>query len=173
MENKPIAHINGTQIVTVENNGDVFVPINPICDALGIDAKTQRDKIQEDEFLSSTGGIIPSVAADGKERDMFCLPLRYVYGWLATINPGKVAPEAKEAVSKYRRECYEVLYNHFTASMQRTIVQNEEEIKLLQEINNSKDAESEAKSARKKAEAALNKLRMERLDPQPCLFNNI
>lgn len=166
----PITKINGVDIVAVEQDGEIFVPIKPICDAIGIDAKAQRAKLQEDEFFSSTGAIITSVAADGKEREMFCLPLRYVYGWLATINPGKVADSAREAVIHYRRECYDVLYEHFTGSMRRTIETNNAEIELLQQINSAISDEKEAKGRRKKAEEALDKLRTERLNPQPRLF---
>lgn len=96
--------------------------------------------------------------------------LRDVYGWLATINPGKVAPEAREAVTRYRRECYDVLYEHFTCSMQRTIETNNAEIELLRQINSAISDEKEAKDRRKKAEKDLDKLRAARLDPQPSLF---
>lgn len=170
MNNQIISKINGVEIVTVDRDGEIFVPIKPVCDAIGIDAKAQRAKLQEDEFFASTGAIITSVAADEKERDMYCIRLRDVYGWLATINPGKVAPEAREAVTRYRRECYDVLYEHFTGSMRRTIETNNAEIELLQQINSAISREKEAKAERRKAEEALGKLRAERLNPQPSLF---
>lgn len=166
----PITKINGIDIVTVEKDDQIFVPIKPICMAIGIDVDAQRNKIQSDEFFSSTTAIITAVAADEKEREMFCLPLKYIYGWLATINPGKVAPEARESVSNYRRECYEVLYEHFTGSMRRTIETNNAEIELLKEINTAIADEKEAKTRKKKAEESLAKLRSERLNPQPSLF---
>lgn len=170
MEERLISRINGIDIVTVERDGEIFVPIKPICTAIGIDVDAQRIKIQSDEFFNSTAVFIAAVAADGKERDMFCLPLRYVYGWLATINPGKVAPEAREAVTSYRRECYDVLFDHFTGSMRRTIETNQAEIELLQEINTAIGEEKEAKARRRKAEGALEKLRADRLNPQPTLL---
>lgn len=148
----------------------MYVPIKPICDAIGIDARAQRAKLQEDDFFSSTGVIITSVAADEKEREMYAIRLRDVYGWLATINPGKVAPEVRETVTRYRRECYNVLYEHFTGSMKRTIETNNAEIELLRQINSAISDEKEAKNRRKKAEEALGKLRAERLNPQPTLF---
>lgn len=101
---------------------------------------------------------------------MLCLLLRYVYGWLFTINPKNVAPGAREAVTRYRRECYEALYKHFTGSMQRTIETNNAEIELLRQINSAISREKEAKAERRKAEEALGKLRAERLNPQPSLF---
>lgn len=166
----PITKINGVDIVTVEQNGGIYVPIRPICDAIGISFATQRVKIQEDEFLASTVSVINTVASDDKEREMVCLPLRYVYGWLATINPGKVAETAREAVIHYRRECYDVLYEHFTGTMRRTIETNNAEIELLRGINAAVADEKEAKSRKKKAEESLSKLRSERLNPQPSLF---
>lgn len=165
-----ISKINGVDIVTVERDGEIFVPIKPICEAIGIDVDAQRNKLNSDQFFNSTTAIIAAVAADEKEREMYCIRLRDVYGWLATINPGKVAPEAREAVAVYRRECYDVLYEHFTGSMRRTIETNNAEIALLQQINSAISEEKEAKSRRKKAEEALGKLRSERLNPQPSLF---
>lgn len=165
-----ISKINAVDIVTVEKDGQIFVPVKPICDAIGIAFQPQHIKLQEDDFLAPTVTIIVTVAADGKEREMVCLPLRYTYGWLATINPGKVAPEAREAVTIYRRECYDVLYDHFTGSMRRTIETNNAEIELLKEINSAIAAEKEAKNRKKKAEESLAKLRTERLNPHPTLF---
>ncbi len=142
-----ISKINDVDIVTVDRDGEIFVPIKPICEAIGIDAKAQRAKLQEDPFFASTGAIIASVAADEKEREMYCIRLRDVYGWLATINPGKVAPDAREAVTRYRRECYDVLYEHFTGSMRRAIETNTAEIELLRQINSAITEEKEAKRA--------------------------
>lgn len=165
-----ISKINGVDIVTVDRDGEIFVPIKPICDAIGIDVDAQRNKLNADDFFNSTTAIITAVAADDKEREMYCIRLRDVYGWLATINPGKVASEAREIVTRYRRECYDVLYEHFTGSMRRTIETNNAEIELLQQIDSAISREKEVKSDRKKAEEALGKLRAERLNPQPSLF---
>lgn len=170
MQQQLISKINGVDIVTVDREGEIFVPIKPICVALGIEAAPQRDKLQKDEFFNSVGTIIVSTGADGKSYEMYALPLKFIYGWLATINPGKVAPEARGAVARYRRECYDVLYEHFTGSMRRTIETNNAEIELLKQINSAISDEKEAKNRRKKAEDALDKLRAERLNPQPSLF---
>lgn len=62
----PITKINGIDIVAVEKDGEIYLPVTPICNAIGIDAKAQRDKIQSDEFLCSTGVIIPSVVVHRK-----------------------------------------------------------------------------------------------------------
>ena len=69
--------------------------------------------INEDEDLSSVAVQNTATGADGKSYDMLCLPEKYIYGWLFTINPKKVASDAKESVSLYRRQCYDALYKMF------------------------------------------------------------
>lgn len=170
MERKLITTINGKDIYAITENGEVYVPIKPICEALGIDVESQRSKIQSDETLSSTAVLSTVVAADSKDREMYCLPLRYIYGWLFTINPKNVAESARNAVLIYRRECYDALYEYFTGSMKKTLETNEAEIELLKEINSAISEEKEAKTRRRTAEDKLNRLRAERLNPQPTLF---
>ncbi|WP_300505312.1 phage antirepressor N-terminal domain-containing protein [uncultured Duncaniella sp.] len=166
-----ITTINGVEIFAeVTSDGNIFVPIKPICTALGIADNKQREKIQEDDILASVGTLRVSTGADGKQYEMYCLPLEYVYGWLFTINPKNVADSARETVKNYRRECYEALYNHFSRSLKRQIKENEAEIELLQKINSAIADEKDARIRRKKAEEALDKLRSERLNPQPTLF---
>lgn len=169
MNQQLITRINGANIISVDREGEVFVPIKPICQALGIEAAPQRDKLQSDELFNSVGTIIVSTGADGKSYDMYALPLKFIYGWLATINPGKVAPEAREAVSRYRRECYDVLYEHFTCEARRTVETNKIEISLLEAINEAISREKTAKADRRKAEESLAKLRADRLNVNPTL----
>lgn len=171
MENQNfISKINGVDIVTVNHNGETYVPIKPICQALGIDFAAQYNKLQADETLSSTIAIIAMVGADNKEREKVCLALKFVYGWLFTINPGKVAPEAREAVIRYRRECYDVLYNHFAGSLRRRDEENEAEIMALEAVNKAVDGVKAAKLAQREAEEHLVSIRKARLDDTPTLF---
>lgn len=166
-----ISKINGVDIVTVERDGETFVPIKPICDAIGVNYTTQLEKLQSDPtFSGSTVPLRGIVAADGKEREMLCLPLMLIYLWLGSINPANVSEKARDKVMKYRLECASVLYEHFTGSMRHTIETNNAEIELLQQINSAISDEKEARGRRKKAEEALGKLRSERLNPQPTLF---
>lgn len=159
-----ISKINGVDIVTVNQDGETYVPIKPICQALGIDFSAQYNKLQSDETLSSTIAIIAMVGADNKEREMVCLAVKFIYGWLFTINPGKVDTEAREAVTRYRRECYDVLYDHFAGSLRRRVEENEAEIKFLQDVNEAIQGVKEAKAAQRKAEEHLDAIRKARHD---------
>lgn len=113
METKTIARVNSVAIVA-GNDPKKLAPIKPICEALGIDFDSQRKKLKEDEDLNSTAVLSTVVAADGKDREMLCLPIEFVFGWLFTINPKNVKEDARESVRKYRMECYRALYSHFT-----------------------------------------------------------
>jgi len=108
-----LAKVNNQNIVVVENGVDKFVPIKPICDALGIATNKQIEKIKEHPILSSTATLRVSVGADGKDREMFVLPYEYIFGWLFTIDSRNVKPEAAETVLKYQIQCYHILYDHF------------------------------------------------------------
>ena len=104
---KTLSVINAVQIIQLSND---LIPITPFCQALGIDESTQRKKINEDDFYDSIKVLSPCVGADKKEREMLCLPLAHIFGWLATINPKNVKEEARESVRLYRMKCCEVIH---------------------------------------------------------------
>ncbi|MEX2564648.1 MAG: phage antirepressor N-terminal domain-containing protein [Cyclobacteriaceae bacterium] len=142
---KTIAVINETKILVVQN-GEKLVPIKPICQALGVDFATQKEKIENDEILSSTVGLSPTVAADGKEREMFCIPFKFVFGWIFTINPANVKEEVREGLVRYKLACYNALYQSFTDSQEFLAEKQELVEKKLEELdeitNNFKNAKS-------------------------------
>ena len=131
----------------------------------------QRQKIQEDEDLGAVGVLSTSTGADGKQYEMFCLPIRYVFGWLFTINPKNVKPEAQETVRVYRRRCYEALFRHFFGSQRRQLEQNRQEIVLLEELAELTQQQQQLKQTIGDKRRRLEKLRGERLKNEPKLFD--
>ncbi len=95
----------------VDQEGDRPVPLRPFCDRLGLDHSAQLAKLRSKPW--ATVGIIATVAEDGKIREMAALPLRALPMWLATINPGKVRPEARGALVAFQLEAADCLYRHF------------------------------------------------------------
>jgi len=151
---RTLALVNNVPILIIEN-GEKLVPIKPICEALGIDVDSQRKKILDDEILKSTTVLSTAVAADLKERDMFCIPLKFVFGWLFTINPKNVKPEAQEAVSRYRSQCYEVLYRHFT-DQSEFLEQKQNALRL--QLEKVQDVRSEFRNTQNTLKEANNRL---------------
>lgn len=109
-----VARINEVEILVIEN-GEKRVAIKPICEVLGVDFSAQLQKLKSDPILGSTMGLITTVGADGKEREMQTIPFKYVFGWLFRIDSRNVKEESREAVLKYQLLCYDVLFSHFTA----------------------------------------------------------
>lgn len=172
MKETMITRINDVAIAATSNEqGEVLIPIRPICDALGVTYSRQLKKVKEDEFLGSVVALRATTGADGKQYEMACIPLQYIFGWLFTINPDNVAEEARPAVKRYRLECYDALYNHFARARQRQLDENREEIRLLEELTRVTDEIQEAKGKRRSIETKLAKLRAARLDEQPSLFD--
>ena len=107
----------GDEIVAVRTNDHVVhVPIRPICDLLGVDWSAQRRRITRDTVLLGEMRSVAVTAMEGDRlitREMQCLPLDYISGFLFGINAERVKPELKERVVRYQRECYKVLAEAF------------------------------------------------------------
>lgn len=114
--------------VVVEEDGrqEVYVPLRPICDYLGIDWASQRKRITRDPVLSETmmSMVIMTTDIDPESRrprssEMSCLPLKFLNGWLFGVNASRVKEELRERLIRYQRECYDVLAQAFQSPAAR------------------------------------------------------
>ncbi len=103
---------HGDNLYLVNFSGQPYVPMKPVVEGMGLAWGAQFVKIKQ--RFNSTISEIEMVALDGKNRQMTCLPLRKLPGWLHTINVGKVRPELREKVARYQEECDDVLYQYWT-----------------------------------------------------------
>jgi hypothetical protein len=98
----------GDMLVLFNDDKNPMVAMRPIVENMGLDWKSQHEKISERFNLAKR--IITTVAEDGKNREMVCLPLRKLPAWLYSISANKVAPHLKEKVIRYQEKCDDVLY---------------------------------------------------------------
>lgn len=103
----------GDPIQVIEQFGRHYVAMKPICSALGLDWGTQWRNIKEDPVLGSTIVVTTTVGQDGKQREMVCLPIEYLNGWLFKIPAQRYSGERREKIVRYQQECYLALYEHF------------------------------------------------------------
>lgn len=150
---KTLSVINQVKIVQLSND---LVPIKPICEALGIDESAQRIKIQNDDFFSSTAVLSTAVGADKKDREMLCLPLPYIFSWLATINPKNVKEEAKDAVKLYRLKCSQVIYE--AMFLQNKFLEEKQSL-IEQKLAELESIRSNFKNAKLQLDEANNQLK--------------
>ncbi|QTL38779.1 hypothetical protein HGO23_12935 [Xenorhabdus budapestensis] len=117
------------ELYVVEYNNEPYVPMRPIVEGMGLTWQSQLEKLKQ-RFKSTVTEIV-IVAADGKKREMQCLALRKLAGWLATISPNKVKPEIRDNVIRYQEECDDVLYEYWT----KGAVVNPRKRSVMEELN--------------------------------------
>lgn len=113
----------GSELITLKLDDVIYTAVKPIADALGINWATQTRKLENSKEKFNCCHMT-TVAEDGKLREMLCMPLKKLNGWLFSINPEKVRPDLKEKVIRYQEECFEALYNywHFGKAERKTTV---------------------------------------------------
>ena len=82
MPNIQTINFNNQQLLTVEKDGVKYVAVKPICENLGLAWGAQFVKIKENQILNESISIIEMVAEDGKNREMVCLPIDMINGWI-------------------------------------------------------------------------------------------
>lgn len=97
----------------VDDEGTIWVAIKPICDGIGLDYGNTLERIKKHEILSELCGKYRIVGKDGALREMVCLPLHYINGWLFSINAKLVSATAKPSLIAYQKMCFTVLFEHF------------------------------------------------------------
>lgn len=154
---KTLSVINKIQIIQLN---DDLIPIKPICEALGIDESSQRKKIQDDDFFNSVAVLSTATGGDKKQYEMLCLPLPYIFSWLATINPKNVKEEAKEAVQLYRLECSKVI---FEAMFLKNKFLQEKDVLIEQKLAELEFIRTNFKNAKLKLDEANKELKEARI----------
>ncbi|WP_373766399.1 phage antirepressor N-terminal domain-containing protein [Glaesserella sp.] len=108
-----IISFNNQSLITFEQNGTRYTAMKPICENIGLAWEPQLLRIKRDDILSSTMIITIIVAEDGKNREMVCLPIEYLNGWLFGIDVKRCKPEIRETLIKYKKECYQALHDYW------------------------------------------------------------
>lgn len=108
---------NGDNLFIVNHGGEPYVPMRPVVEGMGLDWKSQHVKLVADNDRFSVVEIT-TVAGDGKNREMVCIPLRRLFGWLMTVSPNKVKPALRQKIIHYQRECDDVLWQYWSKQME-------------------------------------------------------
>lgn len=131
---------NNQKLITFEKDGIQYTAIKPICENIGIDWESQRQRIMRDDVLNSTACMIKVVAEDGRVREMLSLPLQFLNGWLFGVDSKRVKSEqAKEYLFKYKMECYQALNNYWQSgiAVNKRMSQNFESLSIEDLLNAS------------------------------------
>jgi len=106
-------------LVQLENEQEVYIPLRPICEYLGLNWSAQTRRLRRDPVLSKWATFVavtatnPEEAQKGGNPNMLSLPLDYLNGFLFGVSATRVKPELQERVILYQERCYKVLSEAF------------------------------------------------------------
>ena len=103
---------NNQSLITIEQNGNHYVAMKPICENIGLAWEPQVLRIKRDEVLSQ-GMIVMITPTNGGNQNMICLPIEYLNGWLFGIDINRCKPEIRDTLIKYKKECYQALHDYW------------------------------------------------------------
>jgi hypothetical protein len=112
----PSLTIEDRTLYFTEVEGTWWIAVKPICEALGLSWKDLHNDLKRDPILGELSANQQIVAADGKARQMTCLPERYIYGWVFQLR------SSSPKLTAFKSRCYDALYDHFhgTVAARRT-----------------------------------------------------
>lgn len=106
-------NFHNQSLITLQKDGIAYVAMKPICENIGLSWNAQFERLQRDEVLNSTIRMMRTVGNDGKSREMLCLPIQYLNGWLFGVDVSRVKAEIKDKIITYKKECYQVLHDYW------------------------------------------------------------
>lgn len=116
MSNLVNVEFYGDQLMIVNHNGEPYVPMKPVVENMGLAWQSQLYKVSKNpKRWGITKMVIPTQSG---MQEMVCLPLRKLFGWLATVSPNKVNPSIKDKIIRYQDECDNVLWQYWTSKHQ-------------------------------------------------------
>lgn len=104
---------HGATLVTTLVDGVPHVALKPLAEAIGLDWDAQRKRVMRDPVLSSVAVMTTATGGDGKRYEMTCVSLKHLNGWLFGVDANRVAPEVRDRLIEYQRECYDVLADYW------------------------------------------------------------
>lgn len=94
-------------------NGKVYVALKPIADAIGVQWEWQQNALKNDPILKDELWVTMVRDQSGRQNKAICLAIDMVHGWLFSIDSSKVKASAKPKLIQFKKECYQVLFEHF------------------------------------------------------------
>src|SRR5262245_58688302 len=76
-------------LVQIGEEPQVYVPLRPICEYLGLSWAGQRERVMRDDVLADVVRSVrlsPPVGGGGGTQELLCLPLDYLPGWLFGVS---------------------------------------------------------------------------------------
>lgn len=151
--------VNGQSVQIINHDGEVYVSVKPICEILGVNYTTQLEKIQKHPIFASS--VIPLrgiTGADGKQYTMTVMNIRFVSGWIFSINPNNVKEEVKDKLIRYQLECNNILYDALLNTPRRMNSILAQKVKCVTRLSELDQMEKDLKTKKNECRKLIDKL---------------
>jgi hypothetical protein len=116
----PFAFYGEVYKAYLATNRQWYISLNDVCNALGIDPRSQRKRIQRDEAIADRLVNIPMETPyqdTTRVQDVACLNLRALPYWLGTIDALRIKEEHQAKVILFKREFAEAAWFVFRSDI--------------------------------------------------------
>lgn len=129
----------GTEIYAFQLGSMVVIALKPIVEGMGLDWSAQLKRVKRDPILSEGMAMMAIPYGRGGMQKQVCLRLDLVHGWLFTVDTSRVNDDLRERVLLYKRECYDVLFKHFSGDREKLVREaNENTLISLQMVRETR-----------------------------------
>jgi hypothetical protein len=94
------------------DTSQIFLPIKPLCTALGVNWPSQRQKIMADEVLAESTRTL-RLKTRGGPQNLVCMDVEAIPMWLAGIEPSRVRADLRDRLITYKRWVRKTVYEAF------------------------------------------------------------
>lgn len=107
-------NFHGHALTVITHAAQQLVAMKPIVESIGLDWKSQYNRIQRHPVLSTSVVMMTTqLQGDNQRRELLCLPLTMLNGWLFGVDANRVREDIRDTLIMYQRECYQVLANYW------------------------------------------------------------
>lgn len=96
----------------VQVDGEPYVVFRPAVESIGLDYSSQLRKLRDRSWANRRD--IPTVAEDGRTRQMAAVDVRTFLMWLATVNEVKVADSVRPTLVAFQNETTSAVRDYWT-----------------------------------------------------------
>ncbi len=94
------------------DTSQIYLPVKPLCTALGVNWPSQRQKIMADEVLAESTRTL-RLKTRGGPQNLVCMDVEASPMWLAGIEPSRVRADLRERLITYKRWVRKTVYDAF------------------------------------------------------------
>ena len=94
------------------DTAQIYLPVKPLCTALGVNWPSQRQKIMADEVLAESTRTL-RLKTRGGPQNLVCMDVEAIPMWLAGIEPSRVRADLRDRLITYKRWVRKTVYDAF------------------------------------------------------------